>query len=81
MSRTHCPDCNEPLKPFKLVDATQLTWGEGTHRVNLNYAPQDEDMELGGLFGGINPTGDVYARLCTQCGRILLYAVPMEEKD
>jgi hypothetical protein len=74
---TTCPDCGVPLQPIKLVDATERVFGEGAYRVNLTYAAQDAEAPWGGFLGGIQPTGDVYGRICPKCGRILLYAVPM----
>ena len=62
MSRTHCLDCDVPLKPFKLVDATHGGWGDARQRYNLKYAPQDAEFNF---FGGIEPTGmsmHAYAR-------------------
>lgn len=75
---TTCPDCDTPLHPIKLVDATDRAFGEGAYRVNLNYAAEDAEAPLGGFLGGMAPQGNVYGRLCTRCGRILLYAVPMD---
>lgn len=76
--RTTCPDCDSPLQAIKLIDATDRFRAEGTYRVNLTYGIQDEEVAAGGFFGGIAPQGQVYARLCAECGRILLYATPMK---
>jgi hypothetical protein len=76
--KTTCPDCGTQLQPIKLVDATERVFGDGAYRVNLSYAAQDAEAPLGGFLGGIAPQGNVYGRICPQCGRILLYANPME---
>jgi|AP95_1055475.scaffolds.fasta_scaffold127195_1 hypothetical protein len=73
-----CADCSTQLLPIKLVDATERAFGEGAYRVNLTYSTQDAKPPLGGWLGGLEPKGNVYGRLCTQCGRIFLYAVPMD---
>ncbi len=73
-----CPDCGTRLQGIKLVDATERAFGEGAYRVDLSYAPQNADAPLLGLFGGIAPEGKVYGRICPDCGRILLYATPMQ---
>jgi hypothetical protein len=73
-SGTNCPDCAVELRAIKLIDATDRAWGEGTYRVDLTYSAQDAEAVW---LGGIPPQGNVYGRLCTHCGRIFLYAVPM----
>ena len=73
-SGTNCPDCAVELRAIKLIDATDPAWGEGNYHVDLAYAAQDAEVPW---FGGIDPEGKVYGRLCTHCGRIFLYAVPM----
>ena len=73
-SGTACPDCGVELRAIKLIDATDRAWGEGNYRVDLAYAAQDAEVPW---FGGIAAEGNVYGRLCTHCGRIFLYAVPM----
>jgi hypothetical protein len=72
-----CPDCGTQLQAIKLVDATDNIGGEGSYRVNLTYAAQDAQAPMGGWLGGITPKGNVHGRICTQCGRILLYGVPL----
>ncbi len=81
MSRTECPDCGSPLKAIKLTDATNRVWGQGSHRVNQQYAPENAEGLMGGFLAGIAPEGNVYGRLCPDCGRILLYAVPMNTDE
>ena len=76
MAHTECPDCGTTLRGIKLTDATERFWSEGTSRVDQQYAA--EDSKAGFMFG-IEAEGNIYGRLCTKCGRILLYAVPMND--
>ena len=74
---TTCPDCGTELQPIKLIDATNWAMGKGIGHVNLAYAAEDAKS---GFFSGIAPQGTVSGRVCTECGRILLYASPKEEQ-
>ena len=74
MSHTECPDCGAPLRAIKMTDATGQILGEGVQRVEQNYSSEDATF---GFIGGLTPEGNIYGRLCPDCGRILLYAVPM----
>ncbi len=76
MAHTECPDCGNALRGIKLTDATERFWSDGTARVDQQYAA--EDSKAGFMFG-IEAEDNIYGRLCTKCGRILLYAVPMND--
>jgi len=81
MAHTQCPDCGAPLQAIKLTDATERWLGEGSFRVDQKYSAEDATSNFGGIFGGVQPEGSLYGRLCPQCGRILLYAVPMNSSS
>lgn len=65
-----CPDCGAPLRRIKLIDRT----GESHVHDLLSYAAAD--AELGWFICRFEEAGRVGARMCTSCGRILLYAEP-----
>jgi hypothetical protein len=69
-----CPDCQTPMRPIKMIDATERAMGGGAFRVELTYAADDAEP---GFFGGIPPEGKVRGSICPQCGQILLYGSPM----
>jgi hypothetical protein len=76
MARSTCPDCESPLRPIKLLDATETGWSDhGSQHVELSYAaPKSE----GNFFTGTIPkAGTVKAKVCPDCGRILLFARPV----
>jgi hypothetical protein len=71
--RTTCPDCNGDLYNIKLLDATESTRsGEGVSHVALSYAAPEASASF--FTRSIAKSGTVHAKLCNQCGRILLYA-------
>jgi hypothetical protein len=63
--RTNCPDCGETLQPIKLIDHTRSVID-----AELSYTAADARQ---GWFGGFPVAGTVCARMCSGCGRILLY--------
>ena len=76
MGHTECPDCGVALQAIKLTDATERWLDEGSLRVDQKYSAEDAKSGFGGM-AGMHPEGNLYGRLCPKCGRILLYAVPM----
>jgi hypothetical protein len=73
MDRTTCPDCNGSLYNIQLLDATESTRsGEGMAHVELSYAAPEAVASF--FTRTIAKAGTVKAKLCNQCGRILLYA-------
>ncbi len=78
MAHTECPDCGTPLRGIKLTDATERMMGQGSLRVEQNYSSEDARSSFAGI-AGLQPEGNIYGRLCPDCGRILLYAVPMNQ--
>jgi RNase P subunit RPR2 len=63
--RTTCPDCEAALQPIKLIDHTRSVID-----TELSYTAGDARQ---GWFGGFPVAGTVQAKMCSQCGRILLY--------
>ena len=75
MSRTTCPDCSEELQPIKIIDATAPgPIHTGIVHVELSYSAPDAKRSF--FLHAIKREGTVQAKLCPQCGRILLYAGP-----
>jgi hypothetical protein len=71
MSST-CPDCEGALRPFKLIDATEIQLGgKGTRHVGLAYASARAKSSL--LGSHIKAEGLVTGVLCSSCGRIFIY--------
>ena len=72
-----CPDCKAQLRDVKLIDATAHDLlMEGCQHVDLTYAALDSDKSL--FFGKVPALGRVRAKLCPECGRMLLYAESTE---
>ena len=79
-----CPDCGGELEFIKIVDATQPGMAAGvttetspaSHHVQLQYAA--EDAERSGWSKRFPTAGHLRGRMCTQCGRVVLYAVPRD---
>lgn len=77
--RRECSDCNGPLQPVRILDATQagLTLSpekEGFAHVTLSYASPESEQAL--FTGRIPRSGIVRGYICTECGRIYLYGEP-----
>ena len=67
-----CPDCESPLQPIKLIDATQKMGDqEGRQHVELSYAALDATPSF--FTGKVSRLGVVRGCICPSCGRILLY--------
>ncbi|MFK7989876.1 MAG: hypothetical protein AB8I08_27905 [Sandaracinaceae bacterium] len=76
MERT-CPDCESPLRPVKVMDATHnLPAKTGGAHVELGYAALDSKPSF--FMKAIPQEGVLRAWICGDCGRALLYAVPKE---
>lgn len=69
--RTTCPDCGGALAPIKLLDATDRRMESGVGHVEIGYATRSSVPS--DLTGSIPESGKVKARMCADCGRILLY--------
>ncbi len=67
-----CPDCQQELRPIRIVDATERgSLGKGSVHVDLSYATHYAEASF---FSGTIPTeGVVRGLICPQCGRIVLY--------
>lgn len=71
-ARTQCPDCQTELQPIKLLDATDTGMGgHGISHTEVSYAAPDSAASL--FTRTVPRLGTVQARICPQCGRILLY--------
>lgn len=68
--RTNCPDCQREMRPIKLIDSTQ----ENPKHQQLTYAAGDAEQSW--FLGKYKVAGKVEARMCPDCGRIILHAVP-----
>ena len=66
--RTTCPDCDGPLRAIKVLDHTAHS-----SQVQQQYTAADAKRSFWGIFP---VEGAVTARVCEDCGRILLYAEP-----
>ncbi|MCB9873480.1 MAG: hypothetical protein H6821_04805 [Planctomycetaceae bacterium] len=70
--KSACPDCQGQMHPIKLLDATHpglhLT---GARHVETTYAAVDAPPSL--FTGTIPKAGTVKARICQECGRIILH--------
>jgi uncharacterized OB-fold protein len=67
--RTTCPDCGSGIHPIRLIDQVGK-WPHPDHE--LEYAAGDSDRDF---FSGKFPSkGKVLAKLCSECGRIVLFA-------
>jgi hypothetical protein len=71
-SRHNCPDCQGQLQSIRIVDATERAMGSGVAHVELAYASMSATQS--DLTATIPISGVVRGKLCTQCGRIYLYA-------
>jgi uncharacterized OB-fold protein len=69
--RSTCPDCNGALSDIKIVDMSS-----GAH-MELKYAAGDARKEFP-WFAQYPTKGTLRGKLCEDCGRVLLYAVPKE---
>jgi len=75
MPRHACPDCNVELQLIKIIDATSPgPHHKGIAHVELSYSSPDAKPSF--FLHEIKREGTVQAKLCPQCGRILLYAGP-----
>ena len=69
--RTTCPDCEGRMEQVKLIDATDRSMGGGAGHVELSYAAS---QAVGSQFTqSIPSSGTVKARMCVNCGRMILY--------
>jgi hypothetical protein len=70
-----CPGCDLEMQPIRLLDATGTGMGgQGIAHTELSYAATDS---VASLFTRTVPRlGTVHARMCPECGRILLYGRP-----
>ncbi len=72
-----CPDCSTELQPVRLLDATHdLPAKTGGAHVELAYASLESKPSF--FMRAIPREGVVRAMLCPSCGRMLLYAKPLE---
>lgn len=71
-ARTVCPDCEGRLQPIRLIERA----GEGNAHYELSYAAADAERSW--FRGRYDLAGKVAARMCVNCGRILLYGEPNE---
>lgn len=73
MTNDNCPDCGGDLYAIKLLDATDSTRsGEGMSHVELSYAAPEASASF--FTRSVAKAGTVKAKLCSQCGRIFLFA-------
>jgi hypothetical protein len=73
-----CPDCRQPLRSIRILDATAIVFGAeqgGAAHVELSYSAID--AKPGWFTGAVPREGLVRAWLCPDCGRILLYGEPL----
>ena len=77
-----CVECGGETELIKIVDATQPGMtinapGEkspASHHIQLQYTAEDSTRSA---WGAQFPTaGHLRGRMCTECGRVVLYAVP-----
>jgi hypothetical protein len=68
--RTTCPDCQTQMYPIKLIDSTGEYY---THEL-LGYAAGEAERSW--FLGRYKEAGKVAAKMCPDCGRIILHAVP-----
>ncbi|MCH5373069.1 MAG: hypothetical protein JJ992_03770 [Planctomycetes bacterium] len=63
------------MQPIKLLDATDTGMGgQGISHTELSYAASDS---VASFFTRTVPRlGTVHARICPECGRIVLYGKP-----
>ena len=80
-----CVDCGGKTESIKLVDATQPGMALGvvdeksqaSHHIQLQYVAEDSERSR---FSKRFPTaGHIRGQMCTDCGRITLYAVPRKQ--
>ena len=64
-----CPECDSPTRSIKIVDQA----GEAGHS-ELHYAAVGAQKSM--ILGRFELAGAVTAKMCTSCGRILLYGKP-----
>ena len=70
-----CPDCGGDMRAIKIFDNAR--YGSRPTPGKLNYtAPEAKPSYWTGRFP---VEGTVSARMCTECGRILLYGEPRAE--
>ena len=69
-----CPECESPMRPIKMIDATERSLGGGSIHVELTYAAEGATA---GFLGGIPPEGKVRGAICPKCGRIVLYGTSL----
>jgi hypothetical protein len=70
--RTICPDCQAELQPIKLLDATGTGMGgQGIAHTELSYAAPDSAASF--FTRTVPRLGTVQAKICPECGRIILY--------
>lgn len=77
-----CADCGGQSELIKIVDATQpgmilgafAETSVASHHIQLQYAAEDSKRSA---WNKQFPTaGHLRGRMCTECGRVVLYAVP-----
>lgn len=71
-----CSDCQVPLEPIRIVDATEPApaWGgspKGATHTDLAYAPIDATATW--FTRTVEGTVPITAMMCTKCSRIHLY--------
>jgi len=77
-----CADCKGQTELIKIVDATQpgMTLGvkneksAASHHIQLQYTA--ENAERSSWSKQFPTAGHLQGRMCTDCGRVVLYAVP-----
>jgi hypothetical protein len=75
MQNRTCPACKTELQPIKILDATsEGPKDTGASQVELSYSSPDAKQSF--FLHEIKREGTVKAQMCTECGRILLYASP-----
>ena len=77
--RKTCPDCQQPLVPIKILDATTMLIGVNpAGYVEQRYASPDSTE---GFLRKMPIEGIVKGWICPQCNRILLYGEPIASND
>ena len=70
--RRDCPDCGGALEPIRVLMDAERFGGTVAQLDRMQYAPAAARASIwNGRYPG---QGTIRAHLCSQCGRVLLYA-------
>jgi hypothetical protein len=72
-TRVTCPDCKSDMRPITLIDDGGMN---KQHKLRYAIGTKIKHWPMSLFMGRYTEAGEVNARMCPSCGRIVLHASP-----